>query len=403
MFGLFSKGKKKTSAQFDLEAQPLVTRENEEKDKKKEIQTPMEPKPNYPEIESFRKAGCYYEILLSDLESRHKNINQCINFIKREAKLYSVDSNPKFDRMKLTTTTLLSGTCSIGFSYLLYDLITRIIKKSQLEERWENVVFSDTDGSSVTCYELNGSIDNTYVVCQSLDVNPTECIQLKDEYCSEALMVYIAPESVGTMFVAFILLYLLYLLLCQLLKSDRQSIYDNYPIYQLMSDQNLLQLKNFTDKIHIFITDKMTKKEVITRLEQPVAADVALIRYCLEIKKHAHYLFYICNNLLKINGIEIPYEVAELIFLRATEDIMIADTEKAKKNKEAFEVGTGKGKGNKIKNNSCETDPELSKYKQGIKPKMDIFARFFNRAEVIPDVHSQNHNVIESNILQVLR
>lgn len=409
MFGLFSKGKKKTSTQFDLEAQPLVTRENEQKNKKEDIQALMEHKPNYLEIESFRKAGSNYEILLLELEFRHKNINHCIQFIKREPKLNNdqkLNGRQKYGLIKLATTTLVSGACGGGFGYLLYDLVTRFIKRSQLEERWENLVVSDTDGISSTCYGLNGSILNSDDGCQDSDFYPAECIQLHDEYCSEAMLYYIIPESIGTGFVAVILLYLLFLFLCflcQLLKSGKQSIiYDNYPVDQLMSNANLLQLKNFADKNHIFITKKMTKKEVMTRLEHPVVGDVALIRYCLEIKKHAHYLFYISNNLIKINGIEIPYEVAELIFLRATADIMIADTEKAKKNKEAFEVETGKGKG-KIKNSSCEMDPDLSKYKEGIKLKMDIFARFFNRAEVISDVDSKNHNVIESNILQVLR
>ncbi|WP_392537600.1 hypothetical protein [Legionella sp. 227] len=396
MFGLFSKGKEKANDKFDLEAQPLVSREKEEKGA---IETQMVPKPDYPEIEPIGE----HDLLLTELKFRQIDLNRCFELIKAEPKL---TSGQKSSIKMVATTTLLSGAWGGGYSYLLYDFITRFIKKSQLEDLWKNLVVSTNAGRNSTCYALNGTLmDPNYSIVDECsrhnDLRPDECIQLHNEYCSEAMLYYTLPEAIGVTLLGIIFLFLLYLLLCalyQLLKSCRQDIH-SLQLDQCLSDGTLFLLKFYAEE-HIFIRKSMTTKEVMTRLEHSIAEDVAFIRYCLELKKHAHYLFYISNRLIEINGIEIPYEVAESIFLDATKHINIAGIEKTKTNTEPFEEEKDRD-WEKIQNNSCERGQYL--LKKDSKLKTELFARFFSRAEVVPEVDSKNHNIIESNILQVFR
>ncbi|MCW8410116.1 hypothetical protein OQJ13_14140 [Legionella sp. PATHC035] len=396
MFGLFSKGKNKANDEFDLEDQPLIASEKEEND---EIQTLIGDKPNYPEIEPIGK----YETLLTELDFRQRDLNRCIELINAEPKLTSAQ---KSSIKKVATTTLLSGAWGGGSSYLIHDFVTRCANRSQLEDLWKNLIVSTYNGRGSTCYELNGSLmDPNYSIADECslhdDIRPGECIQLHNEYCSEAMIYYILPEGIGVAFAGIIFLFLLYLVLCslyQLMKSCQQDSHSPQ-IDQCLSHENLYLLKYYAED-HLPIKNSMTKKQLITRLEHCIAEDITFIKYCLELKKHAHYLFYISTKLIEINGIELPYEVAESIFLDATQHINIAGIEKTKQNQEAFEGEKERG-WEEIPNNSCETGQYLSKKDK--KLKIELFGRFFSRAVVVPNVDYKNQSIIESNILQVFR
>lgn len=415
MFGLFSKIKKSNSGQFDLEAQHLFSREEEEE----EIQASKEHEDNNPKTRSdgIAKIDQLFDSLLQNyLNLSHNKIYDFVVLIKKNPE-YKLDSGQKSGIKKLAITSLVGGASGGGFGYLLYDFVTRLIKKSQLEDRWEHLVVETYAGQSYTCAGLNGHgiLDPSEPIVDACEDNEyfnsiaeEACRQLHDDYCSEAMPYYTIPEGFGVAIAACILLCMLSCLLYflyKLLKSSCQNInYDNYAIDQILSANSLLQLKDIASQNQLIITDNMKRIDVVTNLEH-LLADVKFIKNCLKMKTYAHYLFYINNRLIEINGIEIPYEIAELIFLYATADKMITSSEKLEKRKEVIENETEKGKEKETeaKDKPCETSLDLTQYKQSMELKKDMFARFFSRTVEVLSIDSKNHSIAESNILQVFR
>lgn len=78
--------------------------------------------------------------------------------------------------------------------------------------------------------------------------------------------------------------------------------------------------------------------------------------------------------------------------------------EKPEKRKEGLEE-TEKGKEKEIeaKDKSCKPSLDLSPNKQSMKLKQELFARFFSRPVIVPEIDSKKHSIIESSILQVFR
>ena len=404
-----SKKKKKDNLQFDLEAQemqPLVT---------------MEEGAGLDEIEVLKGDEKDSPIEMEDLDRlfnslllNHRNQKVYHNEFNDLAQLLKKKPTPKLKHkniIKVAINTVGGGGCVGGLGYLIYDFVTRLIKKSQLEDLWDNWV---VDGS-YTCAQINGHgiLNPNYPVVEacgkdlSLSTIAEEiCKPIHDEYCDKGMLYYIIPEGIGIALIVCILFSLLATLLyCigKLLKPCYypNSHYDNHPIDQILSTNRLSQLKSVAGSNQLLITDKMKRTDVLTNIEHFLTDDLSFIKTCLKMKIYAHWLFRIIY--IDEDKSLVPHELAELIFLYVVAaDKLSTNLDKQEKSIEVIQV---ENEGEKevdmeAKDNLIDTS---FYYKQSTKFKTDLFGRFFGPVKEVPSFNFQNPSIIESNVLQVFR
>lgn len=325
------------------------------------------------------------DVLVQQLTLKSHELYDCRLLLEQAKKNGSSEATKKAAKTYAPWILLGLGYES-GFGYLLYDLISRCLKETDLLELWNNVTIP-TYGD--TCGQIYTPFINPY--CSTDITLISDCAEISDEYCSETSRGILVSESLGA---ALSFAILIPILVCQATMIIRLIPYFRTDATLTLQDslipEDLDFLLEISNKYQLNIIDTMSIKEAINAIKQDTAKDKSSIKEYLQLKQLANLFYHICqsNNARPA----LPPEIAKEIIQYIKEEAIFESKEPERAEKEDEE--------NEEDQNDSET---IDVAKQKAQTNICVFNRFFAPIRPVKDFNPRKADILESNVLRVFK